>query len=212
MSRPYIIGIDEVGRGPLAGPVVVCALALSPSANRQAQRASHKTMSRLKDSKKLNVKQREAWFNWLKNSPDIHYSVARVYPRGIERLNISAAANLAATRAFLKVCGALSLEHSRELTTKVYLDGGLYLRVSPRDSRRWSVTTVVRGDQKFNAVKLASIVAKVTRDVFMNRMHQKFPDYGFDVHKGYGTKSHIAALKKYGPCPAHRTTFIGNFV
>lgn len=216
MSREYIIGIDEVGRGPLAGPVMVCALAM-PAGLRIAKRASQ---SRLKDSKKLSAAHRKNWLSWIKNNPNIYYAVARVYPRGIERLNISGAANLAATRACLRVCEKLLPESSglargklrREPTMKVYLDGGLH--ILPLIAKRYTLNTktVIRGDEKFTAVKLASIVAKVTRDAFMNRLHKKFPQYGFAVHKGYGTKAHIAALQKYGPCAAHRVSFIGNFV
>ncbi len=72
--------------------------------------------------------------------------------------------------------------------------------------------TIVKGDEKFTAIKLASIVAKVTRDKFMNTLHKRYPQYGFAIHKGYGTKRHIAAIKKYGPSETHRATFIKNFV
>ncbi len=261
----WTIGIDEVGRGSLAGPVVVCALAIPahtslrnthPLSLRGA--AATKQSLPLRDSKKLSASQRERWAAWVKTHPHIRYAVARVYPRGIERLNISQAANLAATRACVRLCAQLSLRGRRTKQSynnvvgllrfarndgssprvNVLLDGGLYLRVNPRcyphlrhgfggQARlsastffrvnprcypRLSASTIIKGDEKYTAIKLASIVAKVARDKFMNKLHARYPQYGFSIHKGYGTKRHIAAIKKYGPSEIHRATFVKNFV
>ncbi len=116
----FIIGIDEVGRGALAGPVVVAAAAVSFKAQ-----VSSRKLGKLRDSKKLSPKKREAWFAYFKDHPKITFAVVRVYPRGIERLNISQAANLAAKRA----CERLANGHSPiAARTKIYLDGGLFLR------------------------------------------------------------------------------------
>jgi ribonuclease HII len=203
-----LIGIDEVGRGPLAGPVVVAAVAAS--INQKSKIKNQK--SRLRDSKKLTEKQREEWFRWIKRQTTkgkLQIATASVYPKTIDRINISQAANLAASRALRR----LMINNTR-LTTKkirVILDGGLYVRVNPRLDLRLSARTIVRGDEKFNCIKLASIIAKVRRDRLMKRYHKKFPQYGFNEHKGYGTKKHITAIKKYGICELHRISFLGNF-
>lgn len=204
----WVIGIDEVGRGALAGPVTVAVVALPRDLRLKTKDLKHE-LGELRDSKKLSPKQREAWLSHFKASPHIEYAVARVYPRAIERTNISAAANLAALRAYQKL-----ITHNSSLITngKVFLDGGLYLG-NPRSlrqsafSQRMSARTVVRGDEKINAVSVASIIAKVHRDRAMARLAKQYPQYGFAIHKGYGTKMHASALKKYGPSRAHRKTF-----
>lgn len=206
----WIIGIDEVGRGSLAGPVVVCALAI-PRGLRLCPELVE-GLPKLRDSKKLSASQRERWAAWVKTQPDIRYMVARVYPRGIERMNISQAANLAATRACVRL--AISHKPLANSRVRVLLDGGLYLKWSNVNSQMSNVhtRTVVRGDERYTAIKLASIVAKVARDKFMNKLHECYPRYGFATHKGYGTKRHIAAIKKFGPSEIHRATFVKNFI
>ena len=203
----YLIGIDEVGRGCLAGPIAVTALVLPL----KFKVASFKFKVPLRDSKKLSAAQRERWAEHAKNHPQIFYATAYVYPKAIERINISQAANLAATR-----CVKRLMTRNKKLMTnnefRVLLDGGLFIGRSLVSSHKLSVRTVVRGDEKFNCIKLASIVAKVSRDRAMRRLHRKFPEYGLDQHKGYGTSQHVAAIKKHGPSPIHRLTFIGNLV
>ena len=197
-ASPYIMGIDEVGRGALAGPVVVAAaLIRDPRAIR-----SRRELGKLRDSKKLSAKQRVAWSAYFKDNPTIEFSVACVYPRRIEKMNISRAANLAALRACDRLgeqCG-LSMRNVR-----IFLDGGLFLGGGDQPA---NAKTVVKGDEKIPAVAAASIIAKVTRDRFMVRLAKKYPAYGFDAHKGYGTKAHYEALRRDGPSPAHRLTFI----
>ena len=193
----YVIGIDEVGRGSLAGPVLVCAVAVA-----RELRIKNKELGKLQDSKKLSPARRERWFDSLKNHPKIAYTFARVYPRRIEKINISKAANLAALRAFLRLASNLNLRSSN---AKVYLDGGLYLGDGPK---RIPAKTMTRGDQKIKAIKIASIIAKVSRDRFMTRLAKKYPAYSLEIHKGYGTKVHLAAIKKFGPSEVHRLTFI----
>lgn len=198
-------GIDEVGRGCLAGPVTVAALVLP-----QELRIKNYELGKLKDSKKLTAKKREEWFAWLKQHPKIFYAKVNVYPKTIDRINISQAANLAATRAVKKLITHNSLPINK---IKILLDGGLYLN-KILDSRFQILTsrTVVKGDEKYNAIKLASIVAKVHRDRIMKRNHKKYPLYGFDQHVGYGTHRHIAAIRKHGFSEIHRLTFLKNFV
>ena len=195
MARKYIIGIDEVGRGPLAGPVTVVALALP-----RALRIKNNELGELKDSKKLSAKRREKWETIVINNPTIFYETASVYPKMIDRINISKAANLAATRAVTKLISNYQFLISN---LRIYLDGGLYL-----NQRSLNARTIVRGDEKFTCIKLASIMAKVKRDRAMKRNNKKYPAYGFDDHKGYGTKKHILALKKHGMSPIHRKTFL----
>jgi len=204
----YLVGIDEVGRGALAGPVTVAAVLLPrhfrfPISNFQAK---------LKDSKQLTPKQRQMWFQYIKEQPRIIYAIARISPKIIDRINISRAANLAATRVFLKLAAS---QRGLGIRSKVFLDGGLYLCVNPLLSSKnppISASTVIRGDEKINAIKLASIVAKVKRDQYMKKLHYRYPQYGFDKHKGYGTKEHLEAVKKHGPSEAHRLTFLRKYI
>jgi ribonuclease HII len=159
---------------------------------------------KLRDSKKLTPKQREAWSAYFKTVPGLWYALARVYPRQIEKRNISGAANLAAFRAFERL--ALT-SHLKPQASRVYLDGGLYVK-----NRAYSVAmgarTIVKGDEKIPAVAIASIIAKVFRDRLMKRLAQKHPKYGFEAHKGYGTAAHFAAIRRFGLTAAHRLTFI----
>ena len=222
ITKRYIIGIDEVGRGSLAGPVTVAAV-LIPKGWR------NKSGLTLKDSKKLSSSVREAWFGHLKKtsrsfrergSPgaaNVSYAISHVQPSTIDKINISNAANLAAFRTIEKlsrqnpagysglVRGALRGEAGKPA---IFLDGGLYMRNSiRRTSLLFKSRTVTKGDEKIPAIALASIVAKVRRDALMKRLHKKHTHYGFDVHKGYGTKRHQKAIKKYGLSEAHRVSF-----
>ena len=190
----YVVGIDEVGRGSLAGPVVVAAVALPAGAR----------FKDLRDSKKLSAKKREEWFAYVKVE-SIAYMTARVYPKGIDTINISGAANLAARKSFLRLLEVLGGKKQKDL--KIFLDGGLYLSRGKVFLKKFYPKTVIKADEKINAVKLASIVAKVTRDRYMIKLHEYYPRYGFDIHKGYGTKSHIKAIRRHGYSDAHRKSF-----
>lgn len=202
------IGVDEVGRGALAGPVVVVAAAIT---KQSLQRTS--ALGTLKDSKKLSVKQREAWCAYFLSHPKIKFAIARVYPREIERRNISQAANLAAFRAYTRLLkkikeGNVNL-HFRQNKTGVFLDGGLFLK-----NKKWQkanvpgAKTIIKADETIPAVSVASIIAKVHRDKFMRKLAKQYSAYGFEIHKGYGTAAHRAALAKHGPCEIHRLTFL----
>ena len=205
----YVVGIDEVGRGSLAGPVVVAAVILWPTFRLSRNRASP-----LKDSKKLSSKQREEWFSYFKNHPHLSYATSRVYPRQIEKVNITKAANRAALRAFSRLSKTHNLSPLpgwQAGKTLIYLDGGLYLGngKKQRAKGKWQIVkTVVRGDEKIKAIMIASIIAKVHRDHLMTRLGKIYPKYGFEIHKGYGTKTHFRSLKKHGPSKAHRLTFL----
>jgi ribonuclease HII len=194
-----VIGIDEVGRGALAGPVVVAAaLLLRGITVSSMERETH---IELRDSKKLTPKQRERWAAYFEDNSAIAFSIARVYPRRIEKMNISRAANLAALRAYRK----LMVGHgSGGASVKVFLDGGLFLGNGERPK---NAKTIVKADEKIPAVAIASIVAKVHRDRYLRRLARKYPAYGFDLHKGYGTKAHYRAIRKCGLSEVHRRTF-----
>lgn len=202
-KRTWVVGVDEVGRGSLAGPVTVAAVAV----RRNLQLTTHNLqLGKLKDSKKLSPEKRRLWLTNIKKNRGIFYALAHVSPRIIDKINVSKAANLAASRTLLKLT-----TNNQQLTTKrlrVFLDGGLYINESLVVSHKLLVRTVVRGDEKIRAIMLASIVAKVYRDRLMTRLHKKYPEYNFDVHKGYGTKMHRSALQKRGPSNAHRLTFL----
>ncbi len=216
MRMRYVIGIDEVGRGPLAGPVVLSA-ALIP-ANLRVRAGSGR--GELADSKKLTAIQRELWAEYLGAHPRVAHVIVKALPKKIDEVNIARAANLAARRALQKL---LRVHAEKFKKIEIYLDGGLYLQklrharqkavISEEKVRLNSQTvvlarTIVKGDEKIQAVKIASIFAKVHRDKLMDREAKKYPGYGFEKHKGYGTKAHYAALAALGPSPIHRTTFL----
>lgn len=181
----HLIGIDEAGRGPLAGPVVACACYLPPEIAAQ--------FADVNDSKKLSAKKRDALFERLTNSP-IRYGVGFASAEEIDKLNILQATFLAMRRAAQKV---IHLESALALIDGPHKCAGLTLNQLP----------VVDGDAKSLCVAAASIIAKVTRDRYMEELDKLYPHYGFAAHKGYGTAAHLAALKKCGPCKEHRKTF-----
>lgn len=198
MRRKWIIGIDEVGRGALAGPVVVAAVALPLES-----RIKNKELRKIRDSKQLTAKQREDWFKKIIDLK-IPYRIARVNHGVIDKINITRAANLAAWRAFCRLTVGLPKKDC-----SVFLDGGLYLKY-----RGWAEEngvrseTIIKGDEKISAISAASIMAKVTRDRYMFKISGEYPGYNFNLNMGYGTKVHMDAIKKFGPSKIHRKTFI----
>lgn len=200
MSSHYVIGIDEVGRGPLAGPVVVAAVSIPKNF------VPPKEFKRVKDSKQLSARERETWAAWLRKHPQIHHVFARVSHKGVDRLNVSRAANKAAERALLR----LTKRHRiNARTTSIILDGGLYIK-DKATQKGYNARTMPKADEKFPAVAYASILAKVHRDRYMAKQAKVFPHYGFEEHKGYGTLRHRRAIKKHGPSPLHRLTFLSS--
>jgi len=224
----YVIGIDEVGRGALAGPVVVAALAAPYSLIKHkldSRIFANKNLRlirdiRLKDSKRLTARQREIWFQYIKKSQKskvkgqrLYYKTASVSPKIIDKINISQAANLAATTAFkklLKYDAIASYLSKRKI--RIFLDGGLYINKPITNNLRLTIKnyktkTIIKGDEKIPAIAMASIMAKVSRDKRMRRLHKRYPQYDFINNVGYGTKKHIKAIKKFGPSPIHRKSF-----
>ena len=180
-----ICGVDEAGRGPLAGPVCAAAVILP----------EHLQIPGLTDSKKLTDKKRRELFPIIQEQA-IAYCIGLASESEIDEINILQATFLAMGRALeqLSVRPALALIDGNRET-----DFGL------------PVKTVVKGDSLSANIAAASILAKVTRDNLMLELAQQYPEYGFDIHKGYGTKAHYEALRTYGPCPIHRRSFLKKF-
>ena len=176
-----ICGVDEAGRGPLAGPVFAAAVILDPA----------KPIAGLRDSKKLSAAKREALALLIQRDA-LAWSIAQCSETEIDTLNILQATMLAMRRAVLGL----------RLPPKLVLVDGNRLPVL--DMR---AEAIVKGDSKVAAISAASILAKVSRDRWCAQYHQQFPQYGFDAHKGYPTAVHLAALRAHGPCPEHRKTF-----
>lgn len=181
-----ICGIDEAGRGPLAGPVVAGAAILPTDCE----------ILFLNDSKKLSEKRREKLFTEIQEKA-IAWNVGIVGPDVIDEINI-----LQATyEAMRQAIGGLNVTPDLLLNDAVTIPGVSINQVP-----------IIKGDAKSVSIAAASILAKVTRDHMMQEYDKLFPEYGFAKHKGYGTAAHIAALKEYGPCPIHRRSFITHFV
>src|SRR3989344_5736113 len=186
----YIVGVDEAGRGPLAGPVTVGAVAMP----------SGKTAFRgIKDSKKLSQKRREEWFKLFKKNPRLKYSVSSVSHSVIDKKGISHALRLAVKRCINKL-------EIRNSDLKILLDGSLY---APSEYKQ---KTIIKGDEKIQIIAAASIIAKVTRDRRMVRLAQKYPQYDFHIHKGYGTELHCKLVKKHGLCDIHRRSYCSRLI
>ncbi len=176
-----VAGVDEAGRGPLAGPVVAAAVILDEL----------HPIAGLNDSKKLSAARREALFDEIR-AKALCCSVAEATVEEIDRLNILQATMLAMRRA---------VQGLRLKPAKVLVDGN---RLPPLDVL---AEAIVGGDAKVAAISAASILAKVTRDRQLVELHAQHPEYGFDRHKGYGTADHLAALRRHGPLPVHRRSF-----
>ena len=181
-----VAGIDEVGRGPLAGPVVTACVSIPKD----------KLVYGVDDSKKLSEKKRESLFDQLKEAAD-YCEVAFVDQQKIDEMNI-----LNATKWAMEQCAA-----------GFHPENGIILIDAVKDLKLpCEARPLIHGDALSYMIGAASIIAKVTRDRYMIELDEKYPQYGFARNKGYGTAEHIAAIKKYGPCPEHRLTFIKNFI
>lgn len=185
-----ICGIDEVGRGPLAGPVVACAVSIDRALILDDEA---ELFGGIKDSKKMSAAQRERWFKFLTSEKSIKWGIGIISEKVIDKINILEATKLAMTEAF---------KNLKIISDFLLIDGNFTLENISLNQK-----AVVRGDAKIISIAAASIIAKVTRDRMMLKYHEKYPEYRFDKHKGYGTKIHMSALKKYGPCAIHRFSF-----
>lgn len=177
-----LCGVDEAGRGPLAGPVCAAAVMLPRGL----------VIPGLNDSKKLSPKKRDALYDAIVEQA-VAYGVAFATVEEIEKLNILEATFLAMNRA---------IEQLSEKPALALIDGNRNTGIHV------SSQCVIGGDGKCAEIAAASILAKVTRDRYMLQMAEQYPQYGFEKHKGYGTAAHYAALREYGPCPIHRPSFL----
>jgi ribonuclease HII len=215
----FVVGLDEVGRGPLVGPVVAAAVCFLPWSSlrgcrpkqscyltavhneqlfstgspRPGRLAGVRDDASLRDSKQLTANQRERWYKILTTYPDIKWGIGMVSEKIIDRINILEATKLAMKKA---------LENLDVKAEYLLLDGNFLLGDININQK-----AIKRGDEKIWSCAAASIIAKVTRDRLMARYDKKYPVYGFAKHKGYGTERHFLALKQYGPCVIHRRTF-----
>ncbi len=219
MSKYKItIGIDEVGRGPVAGPVAVGALMVLEEKMKEVT----KMFEGFKDSKKLSPKKRNEWFENIRQAKEdgfLDYKIIFVDNHEIDKNGIAPSIGACINKSleFLTSQEPGSCEQSSgSLTSRevglpgeclVLLDGGL------RASEEFvNQETITKGDEKEMLIALASIVAKVTRDALMCKFAKEYPEYGFERHKGYGTKAHMEAIEKHGLCEIHRKTYLSRFV
>ena len=183
----YICGIDEAGRGPLAGPVVVASVIMPKDS----------MIEGVNDSKKISEKKREKLYEEIIEKA-ISYSVGIVDQKEIDRVNI-----LNATKAGL----TQSIKGLKIKPDIILVDA-----LKGIDTCGIPYESIIKGDAKCYSIAAASIIAKVTRDRIMRQWHEVYPQYNFIQHKGYGTAAHIAAIKEYGLCPLHRLSFVKNIV
>lgn len=177
----FVAGVDEAGRGPLAGPVYAAAVILSPAA----------PIDGLADSKKLTAKRREALFDIIQQRAAA-WAIASATAAEVDAINVLQASLLAMKRA---------VEGLSVRPDEILVDGLYCPKVTMR------ARAIVKGDSKEHAISAASILAKVARDREMHRLHEQFPQYRFDLHKGYGTAVHMAALAEHGVSPVHRRSY-----
>ena len=182
----YVCGVDEVGRGPLAGPVTVCAVIMDLS----------KIVDGVDDSKKLSEKKREVLYEEILARTVAYMSIVSVGPEVIDEINILNATKQAMQQAIM----SLKVKPDVVLVDAVQLD------------IPYKTHAIIKGDSLSYSIGCASILAKVTRDAYMIKADEIYPDYGFRSNKGYGSAKHIAALKEKGATPIHRKSFIKNFV
>ncbi len=180
----FVAGVDEVGRGPLAGPVVCCAVIMPDD----------DIIEGVDDSKKLSEKKREILAERIKEKA-ISYCIAEISQEEIDKINILEAVKKCMTRA------VEGLKIKPDITLVDGVDTGLKI----------NARYVIKGDMNSYTIGCASIVAKVYRDNLMKECAKEFPEYGFEKHKGYGTKAHTDKIREIGPCKLHRKTFIKNF-
>jgi len=183
----YIAGIDEAGRGPLAGPVVVASVILPQDS----------MIEGVNDSKKISESKREKLFEIITKEA-ISYGIGIIYQNEIDEINILQATKKGLTEAIKQM----------DIKPNIIMVDAL----NGIDTLGIPYKSIIKGDAKSYSIAAASIIAKVTRDRIMREWDKVYPEYGFGSHKGYGTAKHIAAIRENGPCPIHRKTFISKFV
>jgi ribonuclease HII len=193
-----VAGLDEAGRGPLAGPVAAGAVVIKNS----GYKIVAAKLKEVNDSKKLSPKKREELFELIIKNKNIEWGIGIVSEKVIDKINIKNASELAMEKALSGL--KLKTKNSKQKIDFLIIDGN---SLNNRKLKVISHKLIIGADAKVFSVAAASIIAKVTRDRLMLKLHKKYPKYHFDIHKGYGTKIHIEMLKKYGRCKIHRRTF-----
>ena len=217
-DQSLLVGVDEAGRGPLAGPVIAAAVALKPEFFRKA---SHRKNSRgFNDSKQVREPRRRELFAWMEKArrqKRLAFAWAEAGVEEIEQLNIFQATALAMKRAIARLPSEwipnppdeelplFSVQENQCAASKASL---ILLDGKPMRKLGYPHTPIIKGDSKSLSIAMASIVAKTVRDRIMTDMISIYPQYGFDAHKGYGTSAHLKALEKHGPCEQHRASFL----
>src|SRR3989344_4855039 len=194
----FVAGIDEAGRGPLAGPVTAAAVTVRQVPNPNFQ------FPKIDDSKKLSEKKREYFYEILTNHKDIQWGVGVVSEKVIDKINILEATKL----SMIKAIDNLNSK-SKNLNQKSQIPNVDFLLIDGNFGLKTKISqkSIIKGDQKVFYIAAASIIAKVTRDRIMQKMHKKYPNYDFGKHKGYGTALHIKNLYEFGPSKIHRKSF-----
>jgi ribonuclease HII len=198
----FTVGIDEAGRGPLAGPLAVGVVAIpAKSSNPSTLLGVKKFFKGIKDSKKLSQEDRELWYSLAleaKKKGEFDFKVILISEKVIDNHGMAYALRLGIKRALKSL-------NIPEEDSQIFLDGGIK---APKEFKHQ--LTVVKGDEKIPVISLASICAKVVRDRKMVRFAKQYPLYAFDLHKGYGTRLHREAIRKYGSTKLHRQSFLRN--
>lgn len=192
LAESLAVGIDEAGRGPLAGSVFAAAVILDPQ----------RPIAGLMDSKKLSEKKRDFLAALIKQHA-LAWSIASASVEEIDRLNILEATMLAMTRAWQ----GISTTHAKILIDGNQIPKQMRVELAGNVLSGQRVEAIIKGDDSVPAIAAASILAKTARDAELYTLHNEFPDYGFDQHKGYATKLHLQRIETFGPCPIHRQSF-----
>ncbi len=199
-KNAFVIGVDEAGRGPLAGPVVAGAVWINP----EILQKNFPEKKLIRDSKSLSEKQRKEIFSFMQKSENFILGFGEVSAETIDEINILQATLLAMRLAVEGVVEKLKQLFPTSTLNNIHLliDGNQKIK-----KLNFSQETISGGDQSVFSIAAASILAKIHRDDLMEKYHQQFPFYGFDKHKGYGTTFHLEQLRKNGPCLIHRRSF-----
>jgi len=220
----FVVGLDEAGRGPLAGPVAAAVVLIKSKTknhlipqnyadfvehsrqNRNSERKravlKPKIFEGINDSKKLSEKQRNYFYRILTNHENIKWGIGIVSEKVIDKINILNATKLSMVKAIDNLVAKSKIQNPKfKNIDYLLIDGNFKIKSKiPQKS-------IIKGDQKVMSIAMASIIAKVTRDRIMEKFHKKYPQYRFDKHKGYPTELHVKMLKKFGDCPIHRKSF-----
>lgn len=201
MNYKFIVGVDEVGRGPVAGPTYVCSAKIFVDDLEDILKGIDVP---LRDSKKLTERMRNKWFEYLEDlrkEGKFDYKVSSAKSHEIDKSGIAVCISDCVENSLKRL-----VSDTERKDTLVLLDGGLKAPIA------YAQETIIKGDENEAVIAFASIMAKVLRDKYMTDLHSEFPHYGFKNHKGYGTKTHMDAIRIHGPCEEHRLSFLKSVI